>query len=543
MKKNYFFIALFLSFAGFAQFEITTYRGAFAPSPAAMWTDNWSNYDPQNTVYPATTVDVTATEINTNTTWTANNVYRLLSQVFVKNGATLTIEAGTVIRGEKTSKSAIIITKGAKIVANGTAISPIVFTSDKAVGSRAPGDWGGIILLGNSVYNTNGGVNNIEGLAISTDSQFGGGTTPNVNDNSGSMQFCRLEYPGAIFSANNEINGLTLGAVGAATTIENIQISYSGDDSFEWFGGTVNCKRLIAFAGTDDDFDTDFGYSGNVQFALGVRDPLLADTASGGASEGFESDNNNTTGFIGTPKTSATFSNFTLIGPSFRASLPNGSAAISQHQRAARIRRNSALKVHNSIFMDFKGGLFVENTQTEDNAFTSNEMRWRNNILAGTVSATPVLSTTAANSTTLANWYTTNNNTTLATNAGILTGAYDTTNGNSYVNRDFRPGSASPAASGADFTTLSSSIFETANAITAIYPNPSNTEFSIKFESNFTEQVILSVFDITGRNVETQKIDYSSIEDVQFGSNYNLGIYIVQLKQGDFTKSLKVVKK
>ena len=125
-----------------------------------------------------------------------------------------------------------------------------------------------------------GGVNNAAGDA------FYGGT--DANDNSGVLRYVRIEFPGIAFTDNNEINGLTCGGVGAATTLEHVQVSYSGDDSFEFFGGTVNAKYLIAYRGWDDDFDTDFGYSGKIQFAVSLRDPEIADQSG---SNGFESDN------------------------------------------------------------------------------------------------------------------------------------------------------------------------------------------------------------------------------------------------------------
>ena len=170
-----------------AQLETTTYRGAFAPAPTAMWTDNWANFDPQNAVYPIPTVDVT-TNITTNTRWSAGNTYYLKGQIYVKNNATLTIDPGVVVRGDATvAGAALIITKGAKLIAEGTATSPIVFTSDKAVGARVKGDWGGIILLGKGAFNINSGVSNIEGILASADTQYGGGLTPDNTDNSGSF--------------------------------------------------------------------------------------------------------------------------------------------------------------------------------------------------------------------------------------------------------------------------------------------------------------------------------------------------------------------
>jgi hypothetical protein len=276
-------------------FDQVSYRGAFGTT---NWTAGWANFNPQTTVYPATTVTIPAGDITTNTTWTAANVYLLNGWVYVKAGATLTIEPGTIIRGDKTNKGALIIEKGATINANGTASNPIIFTSNQAAGSRDYGDWGGIIILGNAVINVTGGSATIEGGVGST---YGG---TNDADNSGIFRYVRIEFPGIAFTTNNEINGLTMGGVGSATQIDHIQVSYSGDDSFEWYGGTVNAKYLITFRGWDDDFDTDFGYRGKVQFAVSLRDKNIADVSG---SNGFESDND------GSGSTNAPFTNCIIL--------------------------------------------------------------------------------------------------------------------------------------------------------------------------------------------------------------------------------------
>ena len=177
MKKIY-LSGLFASLSALALsqsfFVPTSYRGAFAPAPEAMWTDTWTNWDPQNTNYGTSNVTVT-TNITTNTTWTANNVYLLQGQIYVKNGATLTIEPGTVVMGDKSVPgSGLFITQGSNLVAQGTVSQPIVFTSNQPAGARAAGDWGGIILLGAASNNQSGGIANIEGCAPTTDTQFGG---------------------------------------------------------------------------------------------------------------------------------------------------------------------------------------------------------------------------------------------------------------------------------------------------------------------------------------------------------------------------------
>ncbi len=421
-------------------FVPTTYRGAFAPAPTAMWTDTWTNWDPQNAVYPTPTVTVTSS-ITVNTTWTSGNVYLLQGPIYVKTGATLTIQAGTIIMGDKASVGAgLFITKGSKIMAMGTAALPIVFTSNQAGGSRAQGDWGGVILMGQAGNNQPGGIANIEGIAPSSDTEFGGGISPNDADNSGVMQFVRIEWAGYVYAPNKEINGLTFGSVGSGTTIDHIQVSFSNDDSYEWFGGTVNCRYLIAYRGLDDDFDTDFGFRGHIQFGLSVRDPLISDAPAVSTSEGFESDND-ATGTTSTPQTAAQFSNMTLIGP-YRG---NTAAVVAAgYRRAARIRRNSALKIYNSIFMDHVRGIHIDGALCEANA-TGGVLKFKNNILAGN-STGKVTEVNVGSTFNITSWFATSLNDSVASTAGILVNPYD------YLNPDYRPAGASIALTNIDFT-------------------------------------------------------------------------------------------
>ncbi len=442
MKKIYLtMMVAFLCNLVFSQgyFVPTTYRGAFAPAPETPWTDTWTNWDPQNTVYPASTVPVT-TSITNNTTWTANNVYLLSGQIYVKNGATLTIEPGTKILGDKAAVGAgLFITQGSKLNAVGTKDLPIVFTSNQVAGLRSAGDWGGVILMGRGSNNNAGGIANIEGILASADTQFGGGTSPNDADNSGILQYVRIEFAGYIYAVNKEINGLTLGAVGSGTTIDHIQVSFSNDDAYEWFGGTVNCRYLVSYRNLDDDFDTDNGYSGKVQFALSVRDPNIADNPSVSTSEGFESDND-AAGSTSTPLTSAIFSNITLVGP--LRGVP-GSTIASGYKRGARIRRDSNLKIYNSIFMDHLTGVYIDGLLCEANA-TSGALKFNNNITAGNNTG----KNTERNSTSTYNmsaWYGAGMNDSVVSSAGILTTPYD------FYAPDYRPISGSLALSNISF--------------------------------------------------------------------------------------------
>ncbi len=306
------------------------------------------------TANPKETVTVDA-NITTNTTWLASKYYLVKGNIYVQAPAKLTIEPGTVIYGDKITKGALIINRGAQIDAKGTAGSPIIFTSSAPKGFRNYGDWGGVVILGKSANNQNG-TQAIEGIT-STGTENGvygsgtDGTTPNVTtdaDNSGELSYARIEFAGIALSTDNELNGLTLGSVGSGTIIRYIQVSYSGDDSYEWFGGTVNAQYLVAYRGWDDEFDTDFGYRGNVQYAASFRDPNVADKSG---SNGFESDNMNGGTNSNTPLTSAKFSNVTIFGPYCFAALTSVNNASANYTNGAHIRRNTALQIYNSVIV------------------------------------------------------------------------------------------------------------------------------------------------------------------------------------------------
>ena len=327
-----------------------------------------------------------SSDITANTTWSADKIYLLKGNVFVTNNATLTIAEGTLIKGDKATKGALIITRGAKIMAVGTADKPIVFTSNVGVGGRSAGDWGGVILLGKAPNNQGESVS-IEGISDATEKGKYGGS--DANDNSGTMKYVRIEYAGIPLSPDNEINGLTFGSVGAGTTIDYIEVYRSGDDAFEWFGGSVNCKHLLAIDSWDDDFDTDFGFSGKVQFGLAQR---LAATADVSGSNGFESDNNGV-GDAKTPQTSAVFSNMTILGPREVAS--GGPSVNANFQHGAQIRRNSAISIFNSVFAGNVQGIFYDDAlpatgtaNSSTNLLTNLSSVFANNIVLGTGSNT-----------------------------------------------------------------------------------------------------------------------------------------------------------
>jgi len=394
MKKNYklFLAAMALSASVSAQefFEKVDYRGAFGTTD---WSKPWANWTPAVTKYPGdagytataglpanpTKVEISGT-LNPGAgmviNWTNDKYYELSGLVEITSG-TLKIQEGTVIRGKSglsaASKGTLLITKDAKIEAIGTPEKPIIFTSGEAavtageVPTRGRGDWGGILLIGKAKLNNGTSTRQYEALPSVPNAIYGGGLTADDLHSSGVMKYVRIEFAGNNPSgiSNAEINGLTFAGCGSGTKADYIQVSYSQDDSFEWFGGTTMHKHLIAFAGTDDDFDTDEGYRGKVQFALAVKHPAVFELAGSAASNGMELDNNTGLSTPGqvvpgnnnpNPVTNVTFSNVTLVGP-----IPAGSTAASALNATAAgrfgsgvlIRTNNSTSLFNSIVTGF----------------------------------------------------------------------------------------------------------------------------------------------------------------------------------------------
>ncbi len=393
--------------------------------------------------------------ISANLTLKAAYTYKLRGLVYVTNGAILTIEPGTKIVGEKGKQGGLIITRSCKIIADGTIDKPIVFTSEETTPQR--GDWSGLVLLGNAPTNSSfngvqgigeieGGINNSDGLGL-----YGTPATQAQNpaDNSGILRYVRIEYAGYAFLPDKEINGLTFGGVGNKTVVDNVQVSYANDDSFEWFGGTVNCTHLISFRTLDDDFDTDNGFTGKVQFGISLRDSAVADISK---SEAFESDND-ANGSSLLPQTAAIFCNMTVMGP--KATLAN--TGNSLFVWGAQIRRNSSMSLFNSIIMGYPNGLYIDATKgvpTDNNIAGS--LFVQNTIIAGCT--TPILYSIAGNTNvpitpnttaTITTWYNT-----LAYSNSILTNCSDVNLGApfNYTAPDFNPAAGSVAATGASFT-------------------------------------------------------------------------------------------
>jgi len=276
-------------------------------------------------------------------TWVNTNYYVLRGAVFIRNGGTLTIQAGTRVIGESGSVGTLIIERGGRLMANGTAAAPIVFTSDQAIGTRARGDWGGIIVNGRAPINLEGGEGTGEG-----DTGVYGGSDP--NDNSGVFRYLRVEFSGIEFSPDNELNGIAFQGVGRGTTVDYVQAHMSRDDAIEFFGGTVDMKHSVMSNAADDSLDWTFGWTGRVQFAAITQRGDDADN-------GIEADNNEFNN-NSLPRSNPQIYNITLCGDPDENEGP-------ESPRGANLRRGTAFTIRNFLVTGFKTiGIQIETSNT-----------------------------------------------------------------------------------------------------------------------------------------------------------------------------------
>lgn len=313
------------------------------------------NKEADNSFTPSPrTTDTLSNSITTDLTLDVNKDYLINGQVYVKNNATLTIPAGVTVSVAKkdaaADKSVLVITKGSKLIVNGTADQPVVFTS--AATTKAPGDWGAIILLGNAPTNT--GTGHIEGLPVSAATEYGGTI---ADDNSGAIHYLRVEYAGGINPDNenewavDKASGFVMASVGSGTTVDNVMVSHSNDDGFQFVGGTVNATHLVAYNNNDDDFDFDLGYTGKLQYVIAYRTELNSTHAL--KANGFESYNDEVP-TLNAPLTRPVVSNMTIIGPEGNLPTPGN---VNQ---GVYIRKGTRFVIQNSIIAEYtKGALMV----------------------------------------------------------------------------------------------------------------------------------------------------------------------------------------
>ena len=312
------------------------------------WLTGWTNFKPATTDYNDANQILTGT-IDHDLKLTRENTYRLIGTVYVTNKAVLTIEPGTVIRGDKESCGTLVITKGCKIIAEGTSSNPIVFTSNNNISERRPGDWGGIVILGEAPINKVGGVGFLDFNFDPAVSYYGGQDPVN---NSGILKYVRIEYSGRKINALKELNGLSLAGVGRSTKFEYIQISFSNDDSFESYGGDVVFNNLISYRATDDDFDYTQGVQCTISNSIAIRNPYSSDISG---SRCFEIDSYDKIENADVSKklTKITANNITLVNTE-----DNNQGLVRE---AVYIKEKSYFNINNSIIDGFSSCVLLEN--------------------------------------------------------------------------------------------------------------------------------------------------------------------------------------
>lgn len=282
--------------------------------------------------------------IEANTTLDANIEYTMTGTVLVKSGATLTIPAGTTIKATAGGTNVyLLVEKGGKLIADGTADKPVIFTS--AASAPKAGDWGGILLNGNAPLSRAEGAKSDAATEISTNIRFGG---DDVADNSGKLNFVRIEYTGARINNDAEHNGLTLNGVGNGTVLSNIVLTHGDDDAIEFFGGTVNASNILVINCTDDMFDFSQGYRGTVKNVYGIREAGY--TAVTADPRGIEADGN----LDGKTPNDINQSDFTVDGITIVNNAPGKDANLTMHD-VFKIRRGAKATIKNA-FAKFGAG-------------------------------------------------------------------------------------------------------------------------------------------------------------------------------------------
>ncbi|HSC87718.1 MAG TPA: serine/threonine-protein kinase [Polyangiaceae bacterium] len=292
-------------------------------------------------------------ELSNDATLTCDREYLIRFTATVTPGTTLTIEPGTTLRGDAETRGVLLVQPGGRLMAEGTPELPIVFTSDRPVGQRKAGDWGGIVVLGQAPINLRDGQGNptsgrVEGLSVGGEY---GGTNP--EDSSGVLRYLRIEFGGTEIAPNNEVNGLTLAGVGRGTRVDHIQVRHTADDCFEFFGGTVDARHLICVHPDDDAFDWDYGYTGRLQFLVAQSTPEPKEGA-----HGFEGDNDPGSS-TNTPISSPTIYNATLCG--------KNRALDNKEHYGVLLRRGTHGRLRNLLVTGFGAALDVQDGTTRPN--------------------------------------------------------------------------------------------------------------------------------------------------------------------------------
>lgn len=342
MKRNLLSLAFICIFgiAGYAQ-------SGLGISEKENWMRYWTEFNLKKKDYNEPTKILTGT-ITENMTLYSRETYLLQGTVYVANNATLTIEQGTVIRGDYDTNGALVIAKGSKIMAQGSQSFPIVFTTSKDSYSRKPGDWGGVVVMGDAPVSCFGGVGVLNYDLDSKYNRFGG---ENVASSSGILTYVRVEYAGKKSASKRQLAGFSFAGVGNQTKIDNVQVSFSDSDSFEFYGGNVKLEKLISYRAADDDFDFTQGAQADLSNSIALRHPYSSNPGqprcleikSYNDIERFDPQRN---------KTNVKATNITLVN-----TVDNNQGLIKE---AVYVSKEALLNLNNSVVYGFRDFLMVD---------------------------------------------------------------------------------------------------------------------------------------------------------------------------------------
>lgn len=367
------------------------------------WFNGWTNFKPKAVEYNQPT-NILSGVIAENTTLSKRNVYVLMGTVYVSNNATLTIEPGTVIRGDYDTGGTLVITRGSKLIAEGKESDPIVFTSSKSTADRKAGDWGGVILYGDGPLNRHGGVISSIYDPNPLYNNFGG---TNEKGSSGVLKYVRIEFAGKKIDAKTMLNGLTLGAVGSGTIVDHVQVSFAKDDAVEVIGGVVDINNFISFNNADDDFDFSMGIQCTVNNSIVIRSPFISDNTRSRCMEidSYDKIEN----FDATKKKSVIkLNNVTMVSNEV-----NNQGLVKE---AISLKSDSFLEMKDCVVAGFASFIALDDKYLADNNFKQIKISNTTVDSCTAVFTNEILSPVES----VNNWFTANNKTLYITSKGIM---------------------------------------------------------------------------------------------------------------------------
>lgn len=346
MKTKFLLIWVFLAVV--SNVRAQQEKGIFGPS---NWLNNWTEFKPAKADYGEAT-QILAGNISVDTRLTKKDVYIIQGNVYVTNNAVLTIDPGTVIIGDSDSRGTLIITKGAKIIAEGSETDPIVFTSNKSI--KKAGDWGGIIILGEAPINKFGLYTSFNYDDLDPSLTTYGGSSP--DGSSGVLKFVRIEYAGKKARGADNFNAILLGGIGNKTILENIMVSYAAGDAFEVFGGEPVMSKMVSYKCNGVDFKFTLGTQAKIDNSLAIRSSYISDSSGSRCLDISSYVRKENIDFTKN-QTSVTATNLTMLNDSDNIEADIKAGLVKE---AVYVAENTTLVLRKSVISGFKPAVFLD---------------------------------------------------------------------------------------------------------------------------------------------------------------------------------------